>query len=191
MTEKEKAAKGLYYLANSDELLLQERRRCKDLCFTYNQLLPSKEEEHNKILKQLLHQVGKRVEIVSPFWCDYGYHITLGDDVFINHNCVMLDGADIHIGNHVFIGPNCGFHTAGHPLDQNKRMEGLEYAYPITIEDHVWIGANVTVLPGVHIGEGSVIGAGSVVNKDIEDHVIAVGNPCRVCKRIPKEKEED
>ena len=184
MTEKEKAAQGFYYNANYDEELIQERLRCKNLCFTYNQLLPSKQQAHEELLHELFRSIGERVEVVQPFWCDYGYHISLGDDVFINHSCIMLDGADITIGNHVFIGPNCGFHTAGHPIDIENRNVGLEYALPISIEDNVWIGANVTVLPGVSIKEGSIIGAGSVVTKDIEAHVIAAGNPCRVIKKI-------
>lgn len=177
------------YDANYDQALVDERRNCKDLCFQYNQTLPSDEETHHQILTQLLGSHGEHVEIIQPFWCDYGYHIHLGERVFINHNCVMLDGADITIGNDVFIAPDCGFHTAGHPVDVNLRKEGLEYAYPITIDDNVWIGANVTVLPNVHIGEGSIIGAGSVVNKDIPPHVIAAGNPCRIIRNIEGDGE--
>lgn len=184
MTEKEKACQGLLYNANYDKQLLNERKACKDMCFEYNQLKPSDQAAHEKLLEKLLGEVGEEIEIVQPFWCDYGYHIHMKDHVFINHNCVMLDGADITIGNHVFIGPNCGFHTAGHPCDVEQRNAGLEYAYPITIGDNVWIGANVTVLAGVTIGNNSIIGAGSVVTKDIPDHVIAVGNPCRIMKKM-------
>ena len=128
--------------------------------------------------------MGNGVEIIQPFWCDYGYHIHIGNSVFINHNCVILDGADVCFGNHVFVGPNCGFYTAGHPLDITQRNAGLEYANPIHIEDDVWLGAGVNVLAGVTIGTGSVIGAGSVVNKDIPSHVLAAGNPCHIIKKI-------
>ena len=112
----------------------------------------------------------------------------MGSHVEINHNCVILDCAQVTFGDHVFIGPNCGFYTAGHPLDAQTRNAGLEFARPITVGDSVWFGGNVTVLPGVTIGSGSVIGAGSVVSRDIPPNVIAVGNPCRVVRTILPEE---
>ena len=189
MTEQEKAAAGLLYDANYDPALLEQRRRCKELCHTFNQLSPTRREtEGARLLRTLLGSVGERPVVTAPFWCDYGCNITLGDDFYANHNCIMLDGAPITIGSHVFFGPNCCLSTAGHPLDAERRNQGLEYAKPITIGDDVWLGANVTVLPGVTIGRGAVIGAGSVVTRDIPAGVVAVGVPCRPVRPVP-EKE--
>ena len=187
MTEKEKCHNGLLYDANYDEELLKERSVCKDLCYEYNNLRPSMIEERSRIIRLLLGKTCKNFLIEQPFYCDYGYNIEIGENFYMNVNCVILDGAKVTFGNNVFIAPNCGFYTAGHPLDVKQRNEGLEYAYPITIGHNVWIGANVTVLPGVSIGDDSIIGAGSVVTKDIPSGVMAVGNPCRVIREITEE----
>lgn len=184
MTEWEKAKAGLLYNANHDASLLKERAICKDLCFQYNQCRPSADGEQRRLLKKLLGEMGDRVVITPPFWCDYGKNIFIGHDFYANHNCIILDGAPVTFGDFVFIGPNCCFSTAGHPLDAGLRDEGLEFAHPISIGSHVWIGANVTVLPGITIGNGAVIGAGSVVTHDIPENVIAAGNPCRVLREI-------
>ncbi len=190
MTEREKMREGLLYDANYDEELIAERTRCKDLCFAYNQLKPSIVSEQEKIIRQLFGKVGKRFYITAPFWCDYGYNIEIGENFYTNHNCIILDGAKVVFGDNVFISPNCTFSTAGHPLDIEQRNRGLEYAYPITVGDNVWFGASVTVLPGVSIGSNTVIGAGSVVNRDIPDGVVAVGNPCRVLREITREDKK-
>lgn len=187
MTEKEKCNVGQLYNANYDSDLLKERVKCKDLCFQFNQLLPSNEEEQTKLIKQIVAKTGKAFVITAPFWCDYGYNIEIGENFYTNHNCVILDGAKVTFGDNVFIAPNCCFSTAGHPIDFVQRNEGLEFAYPIKVGNNVWIGAGVIVLPGVTIGDNSIIGAGSVVNKDIPANVIAVGNPCRVLREITKE----
>lgn len=180
MTEKEKAKAGQLYNPNTDEELCREIMKCKDLCHQYNQLMPSEQEEKDTLLRSILGNTGKNFTIVSPFWCDYGHNIEIGDNFFANHNCIILDGAKVAFGSNVFVAPNCCFATAGHPLDVDQRNEGLEYACPITIGDNVWIGAGVTVLPGVTIGSNTVIGAGSLVNKDIPSDVVAAGNPCKV-----------
>ncbi len=188
ISEKMKAREGLLYDANYDKELLSERAACAELLFQLNHLPPSREEERKALLRRLLGKTKGNLSIISPFHCDYGYNIEVGEDFFMNANGVILDGAKVTFGDHVFIAPHCGFYTAGHPLDAKRRGQGLEYAYPITVGNDVWIGAHVCVLPGVHIGDGSVIGAGSVVTKDIPPHVLAFGNPCRVIREIPEER---
>lgn len=184
MTEKEKCHNGMLYDANYDEELLRERDLCKDICYEYNSLRPSMKKEREKIIRKLFGRTGKSFLIEQPFFCDYGYNIEIGENFYMNVNCVILDGAKVVFGDSVFIAPNCGFYSAGHPLDVEQRNKGLEYAYPIRIGNNVWIGAGVSVLPGVSIGDNSVIGAGSVVNKDIPSGVLAVGNPCKVIREL-------
>lgn len=181
MTEKEKMLAGELYQGNEKQIL-KERQQAKEICYQYNQLTPTQIEEKDSLLKQLFYKVGRDCWIEAPFACDYGSQIEIGDYFYANHNLVILDGNHVTIGDHVFIGPNCGIYTAGHPLEVEKRNQGWEYAKPIKIGNNVWIGGNVVILPGVTIGDNVVIGAGSVVNKDIPNHVIAVGNPCRVVR---------
>lgn len=183
-TEKMKAHAGKLYDANYDPELLAERAACAELLYDYHQLRPSQEAERRSLLRRLFGRVGENATVVPPFHCDYGYNIEVGENFFLNAGCVILDGAKVSFGDNVFVAPHCGFYTAGHPLDVARRNQGLEYARPITIGDNVWIGAEVCVLPGVSIGEGSVIGAGSVVTKDIPAHVLAFGNPCRVIRQL-------
>lgn len=184
MTEKEKCAAGELYDANYDPQLLEERDRCKDICFAYNNTKPSELKEKQELLRGLFGRVDGDFTIQAPFWCDYGYNIELGNHFYANHNLVILDCAKVVFGDNVFIAPNCGFHTAGHPIDAPQRNQGLEYAWPIHVGNDVWIGAGVQVCPGVTIGSDVVIGAGSVVVRDIPDHVVAAGNPCRVLHPI-------
>lgn len=183
-TEKMKALAGELYDANYDAELLAERAACAELLYDYHQLRPSQEAERRALLERLLGKTKGNATIVPPFHCDYGYNIEVGENFFLNAGGVILDGAKVVFGDNVFVAPHCGFYTAGHPLDVERRNRGLEYARPITVGDNVWIGAHVCVLPGVSIGEGSVIGAGSVVTGDIPPHVLAYGNPCRVVRRL-------
>ena len=187
MTEQEKAAAGLLYDANNDEEILARRIRCKDLCFRYNQTLPSETEKGHQIMSQILGRISGDYTILAPFWCDMGENIEIGENFYANHNCVILDGAKVTFGDNVFIAPNCCFTTASHALDVGQRNRGLGIAWPIKVGDNVWFGAGVTVLPGITIGQDSIIGAGSVVNGDIPAGVIAVGNPCRVLRKITPE----
>lgn len=188
MTEREKAQQGLGYMP-WDSTLTMERNRAYDLCYEYNHLRPSLEAERHRILKELLGDIDESTTIVAPFHCDYGYNIKLGKNFYANTGCVMLDCATIHIGDNVLLGPHVGLYTATHPIDANERKTGLEYAQAINIGDNVWLGAGVHVLPGVTIGSNTVIGAGSVVSKDIPAGVLAVGNPCRVIRHLDSNEQ--
>lgn len=184
MDEKEKMLAGELYDANYNIDLMEERLIAKDKCFEYNNIKPSKIEERTEVMRQILGKTGNQFFIEQPFICDYGYNIEIGENFYSNHNLVILDANKVKFGNNVFIAPNCGFYTAGHPLDYEARNKGLEYAKPIEVGNNVWIGGNVVVLPGVSIGDNVVIGAGSIVTKDIPSNSVAVGNPCRVIKNI-------
>lgn len=159
-------------------------RKGKEKCFKYNQLCPNDREAQYIILKDLLGSFGKDTVITPPFWCDYGYNITVGDYFYSNHNMVITDGAKVTFGDHVFVAPNCCFTTAEHAIDPDMRKAGIEIAKPITIGNNVWIGAGSTILAGVVIGDNTVIGAGSVVSKSIPSNVVAVGVPCKVVRPI-------
>ncbi|MBR1424369.1 sugar O-acetyltransferase [bacterium] len=181
MNEKEKMISGLEY-DPTDKELVQDRIKAKTLCQKYNSLLPDEKNEKREILLSL---IGTDNCVIEPnFFCDYGYNIKFNGFVYINHNSVFLDCAEIKIDENTFIGPNCGFYTAVHPINAKKRILALESAKPISIGKEVWIGGNVTILPGVTIGDRTVIGAGSVVTKDIPSDVVAVGNPCKVIKNL-------
>lgn len=187
MTEQEKMEAGLCMTREAMQKLAEDRAVCKDRCLAYNMTLPSHLEERCELMKKILGKTGGTFHIESDFWCDYGYNITIGEHFYANHNTVILDCAKVTFGSHVLIGPNCGFYTAGHPLDTRRRNQGLEYARPITVGDNVWIGGGVSVMPGVTIGSNTVIGSGSVVTKDIPSGVVAVGNPCRVLHAVTEE----
>ncbi len=184
MNEKEKMLNGLLYDANYDKSLMDERIRCKSLCYEYNNLHPEKLEVRKNIIKQILGKTKGNFLIEQPFMCDYGYNIEIGDNFYANHNLIVLDPAKVTFGDNVFIGPNCAFYTPLHPLDAETRNKGLETAKSIKVGNNVWFGGNVVVLPGVTIGDNSVIGAGSVVVKDIPANVLAVGNPCKPVRGI-------
>lgn len=184
MTEREKAAAGLLYDANYDPELLRARGAAQDLCMDYNALRSTQKDERTALLRTLLAACGEDAVIEPPFYVDYGNNVRIGKSFYANHNLVILDGAQVTIGDHVFIGPNCCITTAGHPLDVAQRNAGLEYAKPITIGSNVWIGAGVQLLPGVTIGDNAVIGAGSVVTHDIPAGMLAYGVPCRPVRPI-------
>ena len=177
-----KVPDGSLYDANFDERILTLRAKAKRQCFAFNQCFEPAEQQD--ILRTLLQRVGRHCVIEPPFYCDYGSNIEIGDNFYANHNLIILDGAPVIIGNHVYIAPNVGLYTAGHPIDVNRRNARLEFVKPICIGDNVWIGAGCMILPGVTIGANSVIGAGSVVTRDIPDSVVALGNPCQVIRPV-------
>lgn len=187
MKEAEKAAAGMLYDANYDAELLKHRDDAKLKLFTLNHTPFTEKGKREEILHSLLGKHGENYIIEGPFYCDYGYNIEIGENFYANVNLTILDGAKVRIGDNVFIAPNVGIYTAGHPLDSRRRNQGLEYALPVTIGDDVWIGAGVNILPGVSIGKGSVIGAGAVVLKDVPDGVLVAGNPARIIRAISEE----
>lgn len=184
MTEKEKMLAGELYDGNYNKDLEEERLKAKDLCYEYNKLKPSNREDMKKIMKKILGKTKENFLIEQPFMCDYGYNIEIGENFYSNHNLIILDGNKVKFGDNVFIAPNCAFYATGHPLDVENRNKGLEYTKPITIGNNIWIGGNTVVLAGVTIGDNTVIGAGSVVTKNIPANVVAVGNPCKVIKKL-------
>lgn len=183
MTNKEKMLNGELY-SDDDIELINDLKRARDLCFEYNNTLPSNKILKTEILNKLLGKVGKNATICQPFLCDYGYNIEIGDYFFSNYNLVILDCNKVTFGDYVFIGPNCSFNTPSHPLDSKTRNMFLESAHPIKVGNNVWFGAGVTVCPGVTIGDDVVIGAGALVCKDIPSHSLAVGVPAKVIKKI-------
>jgi maltose O-acetyltransferase len=175
VTEKEKMLAGELYRAGDPELVA-ERRRCRELL----RRLP----DDPAVLEELLGQLGRGAEIVTPFACDYGYNISLGAKAFVNFNCVFLDCAPITIGDGAQIGPGVQLLAADHPLDPDQRKAGLENAKPISIGANAWLGGGAIVLPGRSVGENSIVGAGSVVTRDIPASVVAAGNPAKPIREL-------
>lgn len=157
------------------------------LCFRLNATAPDRKEEREELIRGMLGRIGDSFLIHSPFRCDFGKHIFIGKNFISNFNLTILDEAIVTIGDNVFIGPNCGIYTINHALLPDQRNAGVMKAAPVTIGDDVWLAADVKVLPGVTIGDGAVIGAGSVVTRDIPPRVLAAGNPCRVIREITEE----
>ncbi len=181
--EKEKMINSLSYNPKAEALFI-ERSECKQKCQKYNNLPIDDFATRQMALNGILGTVGNNCYIEPHFWCDYGYNISVGENFYSNYNLVILDPAPVSFGDNVFVGPNCGFYTATHPLDHVTRNLGVEEAYPIKVGNNVWFGGNVVVMPGVTIGDNVVIGAGSVVVKDVPSNTVAVGNPCRVLRDV-------
>ena len=171
------------YITKFNECSIGIQQNTKRLIYQYNNTSPDDEEQRKAILKELLQSDNDKVFIEPPFHCDYGFNIHFEGFAFINYNCTILDTAPVYIGADTFIAPGVCIACAGHGVHPSERLI-LETAKPIHIGKKVWIGANAVILPGVHIGDGSIIGAGSVVNKDIPENVIAAGNPCKVIREI-------
>jgi maltose O-acetyltransferase len=183
VTEKEKMLRGELYDA-SDPQLVRECRRARDLTRELNDSRTGAMEERRRIIARLFGSVGERVWIEPPFYCDYGTNIHLGNAVYFNFNCVILDPARVDIGDNVLFGPNVQVYTATHPMEHATRRQGLELAKPVWIGSDVWVGGGAIICPGVRVGARSVVGAGSVVTRDVPEGVFAAGNPCRVIRAL-------
>ena len=182
-TEKQKMLAGEMYDA-ADPQLSAERRRARDLCKSLNASHGNEQEVRQRIIRELFASAGDAIWIEPPFYCDYGSNITLGRNVFFNFNCVILDPAPVIIGSNVLFGPAAQLCTATHPMSASERRTWREFARSIEIGSDVWVGAGAIICPGVRIGSRTVIGAGSVVTRDIAEDVFASGNPCRVIRQL-------
>lgn len=187
MNNIERRDMQLPYVA--DETVLQEMLRCRKILQRLNHVDCGNLDTISEIVKELLGK-SENAFINPPFYCDYGSHIEVGKNFFANYNCTIIDVAKVKIGDNCQFAPNVSIYTAGHPIHPFTRNSGYEYGIEVTIGDNVWIGGNTVIVPGVHIGSNSVIGAGSVVTKDIPEWVVAAGNPCRVLKKITEEDKK-
>lgn len=185
MNNIERRDAGLPYI--SDAEVMEQQKVARRLIHELNTVDKADFERIVNITKQLLSGSKNNITIVPPFYCDYGFHIEVGDNFFANYNCTILDVAKVKIGNNVLLAPNVAIYTAGHPVHPEARNSGYEYGIAVEIGNNVWIGGNVVITPGVNIGDNVVIGAGSVVTKDIPANVIAAGNPCRVIREITED----
>jgi maltose O-acetyltransferase len=182
-SQKEKMLAGELYLADDPELNAA-RNRAQLLMAEFNAMAVAGSAEGRAVLTQLFDKFGDGAVVRPNLRCDYGFNIAIGERSFLNFDCVLLDCNRITIGNDVQIAPGVHLYTATHPFDSHQRRAGFESALPITISDGVWLGGGVIVCPGVTIGENTVVGAGSVVTKDVPPNVVAVGNPCRVLRQL-------
>ncbi|MEK8130592.1 maltose acetyltransferase domain-containing protein [Paenibacillus filicis] len=186
MTQREHIKNGKLF-TDMGEGLPEERLKGKELVYDFNLTRPSEKDRRQVLAKELFGSYGEKCWIEPPLHLCYGSNTFIGDHFYANTNLTILDDTTVTIGNRVLLGPNVTICTVGHPVDPELRATGQMYAFPVVIEDGVWIGSGVIINPGVTIGKNSVIGAGSIVTKDIPPHVIAVGNPCRILREITEE----
>lgn len=181
---KERLHSGELYYPEDDEII-KEQRVCQDLLYEYNMTRPSEGEKRAALLKKMLGDCGEGVYIEAPFYANFGgHHCHFGRNVYANYNLTCVDDTHIYIGDYTMLGPNVTIATAGHPILPELRKKGLQYNMPVRIGTNCWIGAGVIIMPGVTIGDHVVIGAGSIVTKDIPSNVVAVGNPCKVMREV-------
>ncbi|MEJ8802232.1 sugar O-acetyltransferase [Pontibacter sp. H249] len=186
-TEKEKMLAGELYNP-LDKELSDDRLRTRLLLKELNDTREDKEEERSRIIEDLIPNANEGLWLQPPFYCDYGTNMVVGEKVFFNFNCVVLDVAQVTIGSRTLLGPNVQIYTATHPMNHKERASGLEFSKPISIGEDVWVGGSAIICPGVSIGNRSVIGAGSVVTKDIPAGVFAAGNPCKVIRHLDQDE---
>ena len=187
MTEKEKMIRGHLYDASNFELST-DRHKAYDLLHAYNLTTKKELSERHSLLEELHIKFSSNCTIEAPFYCDYGYNITLGNNFYANYDCIFLDVCPIIIGDNCMLAPKVQLYTATHPVESSARNSGLELGSPITIGDNVWIGGNSVILPGITIGDGAVIAAGSIVTKDVPPNTIYGGNPAKFIKNIDQSK---
>ena len=185
MKSKERREKGMLFLADDADWV--EMKRARRLLQELNTIDRTDFDGIRAIVCELFGKADETTFLNPPFFCDYGYNIEVGKNCFINYNCTFLDNARITLGDNCLLAPNVSIYTAGHSLYPDSRNLGYEYGIEVTVGDNVWIGGNTVICPGVHIGSNVVIGAGSVVTRDIPDWSFAAGNPCRVIRRITEE----
>ena len=176
---------GLFYKADDPELI-SARQTARRLLWQYNATDPAATDTREQLLQKLFGKIANHTRIEPPFYCDYGSQIYLGEHVFINFNCVILDCARVEIGTGSMLGPNVQIYTATHPMDPTARACGKEFAAPISIGKNVWIGGGAIILPGLKIGDGAVIAAGAVVTKDVAPYTVVAGNPAKLIRRFYK-----
>ena len=182
--ERRRMMEGKLYLPTGEELLA-DQAVCLERLYEYNHTRPSQNEEREALLKEMFAEIGEGVYLEPPFHANWaGHHVHMGKNVYANFNLTLVDDGEIYIGDYTMIGPNVTIATAGHPVLPELRQEAYQFSIPVHIGKNVWIGAGVIILPGVTVGDNTVIGAGSVVTKDIPSDVVAVGNPCRVLRPI-------
>lgn len=189
MESKDKLHSQKVYFCD-DENLLAEQTQCLEVLYDFNQTRPSERHKRQEIMARLFAEVGDNCYIEPPLHANWCIHTHLGKNVYANFNLTLVDDTHIYIGDNVMIGPNVTIAAAGHPIDPELRHRYGQFNIPVKIGANVWIGAQSVILPGVNIGENSVIGAGSIVTKDIPDNVVAVGNPCRVLREISDHDKE-
>lgn len=190
MTQYERMIAGLVY-DPADEEIMKEQGIFQEKLWEFNQLKPSQATEKIQYMKEVFAECGENCYIELPFRANWGgHHVHFGRGVYANFNLTVVDDGHIYVGNQVMFGPNVTIATANHPIEPGLRMRALQYNKDVHIEDNVWIGANVVIVPGVTIGKNTVIGAGSVVTKDIPENSVAVGNPCRVIREIGEHDRE-
>ncbi|HIQ59198.1 MAG TPA: galactoside O-acetyltransferase [Candidatus Merdivicinus intestinavium] len=190
MNIREKMNAGMLYTDMGEESLAAERTRCQNLLYDYNLTRPTETERRRGILTELLGDCGEDIWIEPPFKMAYGKRTHIGNCFYANFNLVIVDDIDVWIGDHVMIAPNVTISVTGHPVHPELRKDGSQFSFPVRIGNDVWIGAGAVILPGVTIGDGAVIGAGSVVTHDIPPNVVAFGVPCRVRREITDRDRE-
>ena len=190
MTQYERMVKGLIY-DPADEEIMSEQRVFQDKCWEFNRLKPTDYALKEAYMKEVFAECGENCYIELPFRANWGgHHLHFGSGIYANFNLTMVDDGHIYVGDKVMFGPNVTISTANHPIDPDLRGKGLQYNKDVYIGENAWIAANVVIVPGVRIGKNAVIGAGSVVTKDIPDGVVAVGNPCRVLREVGEHDRE-
>ena len=183
MTEREKMLSGMLYTMQDEELQSLHHRSLR-LCEKYNKIPARKAKKREKTIKQLFGKTGEKIKVETPFACDFGVNIEVGENFFANYGCIILDVNKVKIGKNCMLAPNVGLYSATHPVKAEERYNGVELGLPITIGDNCWIGAGAVICPNVTIGNNVVVGAGSVVTKSFGDNVVIAGNPAKVIKEL-------